>query len=712
MKKRGRECVERFSVVKGLFSKNIRTVIESFIQFFISIIYCELLIKCMSWEEGSGSPAFLLFIPAEALFFVLFCNLFSNKIVNRILSVLIMLPIVVYYIAQLLSIRQLGSPFSVSLAQMGGEAVTDFWWTFEATLLGSIGWIILLLLPLIGSVIFLFSKLSKSDRVQLSARATLLLLTVVLWFGAIGGIRLAGKEKASAYYVLSNAYSDTETSSQKLGLLTTSIIEAGAYFLGINSNSDIEDFAPVVIETPEVALQEDILEDSFFLQEVITESSDEEQKPELHINDRIDFDYLSALSDEEDVKALCDYFASKPAASFNEYTGLFEDYNLIYICAESFTTYALNEKLTPLLCEMARGGVVLNNFYSSFKNTTTNGEFAYSVSLWPDVSRKAADGNAVGSFACSAQNYMPYGLGNIFNELNVPTYGFHGYVSSYYKRCDSWPNLGYRTMKFMNEGLTFKNKWSPADTELMEQTVDEFINDDRFFTYYMTYSGHGGYTTATYMYIKNNEKVRELLGEHEYSDEEISYFCGAYELELAMEYLVERLRDAGKLDKTVFVLAGDHIPYNFTNEVMEDLCKKANLPYDNIFEKYRSTCIIYNSGLKEPIVSDEYCCTVDVLPTVLNLFGIDYDSRLIAGSDVFDNTTHKARLYNGNLMTEFVNYNSSNGKSYWKEAALEWTEEEKEEYLSSLVSNADSEYAVSLKLMEKDFYRFVWDNLK
>ena len=136
------------------------------------------------------------------------------------------------------------------------------------------------------------------------------------------------------------------------------------------------------------------------------------------------------------------------------------------------------------------------------KNTTTNGEFAFATSLWPDVSRYAAAGSDVGSFPRSASVYMPQGLGDLFTEAGIPSYAFHNYYGKYYRRILSWPNLGY-TCKFTGDGMTFTSNWPSSDLELMEQSVDDYIGDEQFHAYYMTFSGHGPYTNSNYMYNKN-----------------------------------------------------------------------------------------------------------------------------------------------------------------------------------------------------------------
>ena len=77
-------------------------------------------------------------------------------------------------------------------------------------------------------------------------------------------------------------------------------------------------------------------------------------------------------------------------------------------------------------------------------------------------------------------------------------------------------------------------------------------------------------------------------------------------------------------DKTCIVLTNDHYPYGLTEDEYNEL---AGQEMDLTFEKYRNSFICYVPGLSENIVVDEYCSTADILPTLLNLFGVDYDSR-------------------------------------------------------------------------------------
>ena len=214
---------------------------------------------------------------------------------------------------------------------------------------------------------------------------------------------------------------------------------------------------------------------------------------------------------------------------------------------------------------------------------------------------------------------------------------------------------------------------------------------------------------ANYMYNKNLAETKELLGDRaETMDSQaIGYLAGNLELEKAMVYLLDRLEEAGQLDKTVIVLTGDHTPYYLSPAGKESILGH---PADENFEIYHSTCIMYNAGMEEPIETDTYCCNVDILPTILNLFGIEYESRLLMGRDIFSDGIHRARLYNGSFINDKVMYNSKTGEVTWLADTSDLSEEETDAYLNAMIDYTEGEYAASVKLLASNYYFFVWKN--
>ncbi len=722
--------------------KNYRFFIY-FAVFFFAFLYWEMLMRFqISKQVAVSNAGALFFIPAEALLFAAFCGVHKrHTLINRIANVVISFIPALYYAIQLVYFRIFGSILSVSLLGMGGEAIGNFGWALRGVIINSLVYLILIFLPVILIAVFSFVRFPEKN----SSRGCRLLgggyaawihfvafvLVAALWYGGIQGLKLMGTERGSAYYVMNDPMSDTDTTAERIGTLATSIVESGSIYLGIGGGDgevsvaainadalDLENMLPDGNSADSVNSSEGGSGENGNVNIAETEgstdgeNSTEEEKepvPEVpHINEAIDFEALAEDTNDNNIRSLCEYFGSRRATRTNEYTGLFEGYNLIYICGEAFSNYGIDPDITPTLYEMATNGIVLNNYYNSFPNTTTNGEYAFATSYWPDMSRWADSGTVAGSFAQSASTFMPYGLGDFFSAEGAYTGAYHNYYGKYYWRDHSWPNLGYENLKFMGSGMTFTSTWPSSDLELFEQSVDDYINEDCFHAYYMTFSGHGPYNTDNRMYRKNIDIVKELAGD-KYQDQAIlGYFCGEYELELGMEYLIDRLREAGQLDRTVIVITGDHFPYYLPETAKQELGGEAG--FDEVFEQYHSTCIIYNSAIQEPIVSDTYCCNVDILPTILNLFGIDYDSRILMGNDIFSNGVHRARLYNGSFITDYVRYDKRSGKKIWSEKTMDYSENVLNNYFEAMLDYTESEYTASLKALKSNFWLYVWKN--
>ena len=171
----------------------------------------------------------------------------------------------------------------------------------------------------------------------------------------------------------------------------------------------------------------------------------------------------------------------------------------------------------------------------------------------------------------------------------------------------------------------------------------------------MTFSGHIKYdTSANSIAARNYKYVKDLP----YSEAAKCYLACNIELDKALAYLMNALEEAGIADKTAIVLAGDHFPYGLSDKEYSEL---VGYELDH-FNKFKSSLLFWVGGLEENIVVDEYCCNVDILPTILNLWGFEYDSRMLAGTDVFSNGEHVAILIDKSFYTDKVWLNASSGE--------------------------------------------------
>lgn len=410
-----------------------------------------------------------------------------------------------------------------------------------------------------------------------------------------------------------------------------------------------------------------------------------------NIDPSLDFSALANSTDDESLSALDQYCASLAPTNKNQYTGLTKDYNLIMICAESFSPYLIDKERTPALYKLANGGFRFQNYYCSFPNTTTNGEYALCMGLMPDMSRT----KTASSFDVSRSNYLPYCMGTVFSSLDYPAYAYHNYYGTFYDRNHTHPNMGY-TFRAVDSGLDIPLSWPSSDKDMIDASVSEYLDSDTpFCAYYMTFSGHYQYDWDNAMSAKNRDVVSDLP----YSETVQAYLACNMELEYALEDLFAALERAGKADNTVIVLTADHYPYGLSESQYNELAGKR---IDTTFEKYHNSFLCYIPNM-QPVDVDAYCCDMDILPTLLNLFGVSYDSRLLAGKDILSDSPHVAMLSDQSYLTDTFRYNAETGTAESYDGSP--VDSVDVQTYSQYVSNA---FSFSTQVLNNDYYAHVF----
>lgn len=563
-----------------------------------------------------------------------------------------------------------GTLYSAAMVSQGGEAMTNFWRELLAAMGDHFPWLIALLVPL---ALRIFLRKGLKGELRAKGRIVLLALAVALFALTRAGIRQTGTEMFSDEDYYRSGEIATNQTTQRFGLLTTIRLE-------LTRHAKTE-------------------EQDYYIPEETQGENPAQEPAEVKYNVmNIDFDALNALTEDKKLLAINDYCSKVTGTNQNEYTGMLKDYNLIVMCAESFSPAAIDKDLTPNLYKLTRQGILFNNYYNTFPNTTTDGEYALMQGLYPDAGRS----KAVSSLYASRNSYLPFTLGNVFqSQRGVESFGYHNYRGSYYGRSESHPNMGY-TMKFAGDGMTFTTNWPASDLEMMEQSVDDYIGKEPFHAYYMTFSGHYKYDIGTNEMAKRNwDQVKDLP----YSSNAIkAYLSCNIEFDKAIGYLMERLEQAGVADRTAIVIAGDHFPYGLKDSEYAEL-----IGHDiDGFSKYKSTLIFWVGGLEKNIVVDEYCCNVDVLPTILNLWGFEYDSRLLAGTDVFSDGTHAAVLVDKSFLTDKVWFNASTGEIRYQVPESEIPEG----YVENMNQLIATRFSISADILNTAYYNFVFDKGK
>ena len=497
------------------------------------------------------------------------------------------------------------------------------------------------------------------------------LLAAVVQLAAMGIVMCCGGGSMSLRFIYLQA-AVPELEVQNFGMLTQNQLELRRVLFGITpEDQSLRKGQALHLYRP--------------ASEPVEVESAEYSSADYHILD-IDFDRLIAEETDEDLLQMHTYFSQQVPTAKNEWTGYFQGKNLIWIVAEGFCTLAMDPERTPVLYEMAHSGFVFDHFYTPLWGvSTSDGEYTTTTGLIPK--------SGVWSYSQSAGNYMPFGFGNQFSQLGYRTMAFHDYLYTYYDRDKSFPNMGYEYYA-LGHGLELEEIWPPSDLEMMEEIVPMFVDEEQFMVYCLTVSGHLNYTyEENAMSRRHWDEVAGLP----YSEGPKAYLACQMELELAMESLLTQLEEAGRLDDTVIVLSGDHYPYGLTDEEYSELLGRQ---VDPNFEIFQNTLILWNAQMEEPVRVEKLCSSLDVMPTLANLFGLEYDSRLMAGRDILSDEPGLVIFSNYSFLTEEGAYNSV------LDEFRSWDGSPPDEaYVQSQIAEVQNRVAYSAMILDHDYYR-------
>lgn len=599
-------------------------------------------------------------------------------------------------------------PLQFRAAVVGGQdALTNYWREALAGFAKALPLVLLLFVPLAVMIVLQKKGVWKPQPFKsiYKVRAGFVLAVSVLTFYMVLGI---GKYAEAEFYDEYTEFYAPLSVAEKMGMMTMvqrdctyelEVLFGGSKLPTVNvADSDLPELAtpiPVAtpVPTPEVTLPPEA-----------TPSPTPTPTPAPHVFE-LDMEKLTeASSGAKQKEWLTQYISTLEPTKENEYTGMFEGYNLIYLTAEGFSTYAIHPELTPTLYKLVNSGFVFTNYYVPiWQTSTSDGEYVNCTGLIPD-----------GQFSMkkSGSNNMAYTLPKFFATEGVTSYAYHNNTMSYYDRYITHPNLGYifKTSKLgeCSEAeygqyifpMENPNRWPSSDLEMMQGTVSEYVNLDRFHVYYMTISGHMYYSfTGNSMSAKNKEAVQDL----DMSENARAYYACHIELDKALEYLIEQLDAAGKLENTVICLSADHYPYAMSEEEYEELAGK---DLSQNMDTYRNSLILWNAGIEEPVVVDKACCSIDILPTLLNLFGFDFDSRMYAGRDIFSEEEGVVIFNDRSFVTDTVYYDRKNKTTVFKK---EMTVEEQEAYMEAMKAEVKRRYSFSAYILQENYYQLIED---
>lgn len=627
------------------------------------IIYLEIIYKFFIMKDLLTTNTFsvVLFSIPWIIIFTIITSIFNEK-VNKILTIVFSFLIILITLAQIVYYNFYNSMFSFLSLTTGTGQVMQFY-VMIASVIARIWYIFaIILIPYILFLIFK-NKLFDFKKNNLKFLISYLLIFILSFLGIV----LVISKNNEGFYSLKRLIFKTHApmlTIDKTGLFTMEMIDIERYIFGFNEE---------------------------IYSEQINVNNEEEKVPEVKIEyNTTDIDFDKLINDETDdkIKSMHVYFKNTAPSNKNEYTGMFKDKNLIFITAEAFDTIAIDEKLTPTLYKIANNSFIFKNYYQPlYPVSTSDGEYMNLNSLIPK--------EGVWSFKQTSKISMPYGIGNMFNKEGYVSYGFHNHNYNYYDRQKSHKNIG---LKYYGCGNGLEKKmnckhWPNSDKEMIDATTSYYIDNDKFMTYYMTVSGHLNYNfSGNNMAYRNKNKVKNL----KYSTAIKAYLATQIELDKSIEKLLQVLEEKGKLNDTLIVIAPDHYPYGLTTKQMNEI---STIDRNDKFEKFHTTLIMYNPNIEKTVV-DKVISSLDILPTIYNLYGLTFDSRLLMGRDIFSNNEHIVILSDRSWITDKGKYNSVT-----KEFTSTTNEEIEEDYIDRINMIVNQRYGMSSLIIYNNYYK-------
>ncbi len=524
--------------------------------------------------------------------------------------------------------------------------------------------IILLCIPLILVIIFkrkIYFKRTNGYKIGMA-----LIMLVFSGIGYVYSLNI-GKEKSFSPYELFYHVNNPALNIEKEGIINTFFIDSYRFIFGF--------------------------EEKIYDSNGVTNNVETNYEPNT-----LDIDFDSLLNDyvgNNKVTTLTNYIKDKYTYQ-NEYTGKFKGKNLILFMGESFNEIAVRKDITPTLYKLANNGFVFSNYYTPTIYSTIGGEFQELTGLYANFSSLKAFRNGTNSF--------PYGIGNLFKNEGYNVYAYHNNSYAFQDRNVYLKTLGFDNFLACYNGLEKRINcriWPQSDVEMIDSTTNDYINSDKpFMVFYATVSGHAGYSfSENAMARKHKEEIEKFnLG---YSEGPLSYLAANMELDDALESLINKLKDAGKLEDTVIALVGDHYPYELSIDEINEI---SSYKKDAKIEVNHSKFILYNSAMENVNIS-KVGSTIDVLPTIYNLFNLKYDSRLIIGTDLLSTSGGLAMFDNRSWVTDKGTYFTATGEFIKKGDVSD-------DYVNKQMQIVNNKINLSSYFMDTNYYNIVSNYVK
>lgn len=384
----------------------------------------------------------------------------------------------------------------------------------------------------------------------------------------------------------------------------------------------------------------------------------------------------SALSAEID-----GYFAEKPDHLGNEYTGILEGKNVIAVMLESIDDWLITPEVMPTLSGMMEHSIHFTNHYTPdyASGYTFNTEFAFNLGVYP-----YSNGNVSYALTRSA---FPYSLANMFRSAGYTANSFHEGKPDFYNRGPMHNAFGYELYHcYRDYPLTGVSVHD--DTFLPKNDVlwEAMTGTEPFCSFVITYSAHLPYAQDEFTVWCRNQ-FPEYNG---YGEELSGLYAKARITDEMFRLMLQRLEAEGKLEDTVIVCYTDHYVYGLQDkDLLQQKSEEAGNPIPE-----KTPAFIWWSGC-QGVQVDKVCHTVDLAPTVMNLFGMEVPKNIM-GSDILDDS------YEGYAIFPYTTWIKDG--TYVQHGEVQWNESMTDEEIRQMNAFVQRYYYINDSILEADYY--------
>lgn len=639
----------------------MKQVTKQFLLFLLTFTAIEFAFRIQSSDLLYLDLYFRSFLYAAFLSFIfLFLNTFSNsKLVTFITSISVSI-ISAYAFFQIAMKHYYGSFFSTRFISREMPQVQSYAKDFIAFLSPN-----LIVYPVILVVFLYFYLKSRNNQAVMkrgNVRVISLLIPLLIFLVYLISLRIDTRDYLKASMDLYKNPFYTQASLNQLGLIP---FMGSDFIYLINPEASVQTIDTPIEEIP-IVIKPQVVKDPF----------------KRTINDSQWHDYRDKETDDN-FNSIDNYFLSQGITAKNKMTGILEGNNLIYILVEAFDELAIHPILTPTLSKLKDEGIYMNQFHSPQFNCATAESELMSVSgIYPLV--------GTCTYSNYYQNTSPQTVYKLFQAKGYATRSFHNWTDQFYPRSKIHPELGSQLYKDESQTLPGRVSGWQSDLEMMKTVVRDLNDMDSskpFMAYVIGSSTHFPYDKPSYLGDKFTSEVRAV---HPNAPADIvRYLSKAMEFDRAIQYLLENLET---IDKTSLVLFSDHTPFKMASKDIEDYT-----PKDGQGRFYDSTpMIIYGKNIEQEKI-EKVASTIDLLPTIANLYNLQYDPRIMMGTDIFSNENPTVIMQSGSWRDQTGRYDVEKALFTPYDPAITYTQEEIDKINQEVITTLSISSQVYLK---------------